>query len=474
MIAPLLALLSLQAVSPAAGAAPSAAATPVVHAVVQLRSGATIEGAVKLETEDYLELRLGRDTLVGFDKARIVAIERRDAAAPAPPRAALDERDEWFVLHDAQGNAVGCLHATVTIDADRCVRLAEEWEFREEGHTIGITSLEVVTADLRPVSCFYHERRRRQVDAQTSQERLVRATVEGEELAVETSTLLDRTRRRWTWREGMRFPLAALEELRQHPPPTGRSIELALFDPAREEMLSRRFAGGVRRRIDLDDREIEVREVSYQVQQQVNVEWVDASARLVRREVNGPCLVAVRSTEAKAARWSFIDRPLSPMALVVDPARHFGLWLPNPVWREAALEEGSITVAAPQHDASVRFAVIRDIDEDLLLDSIAEVVARRLGLGRQGWQLEERSAVQVRNRDAVRLVGTYDGPTGTRLTRRRCEVYVLSAEGRDLTLCCDAPEPEFPRLRLDFERIRESLELHPAAVAVESARAGPR
>src|SRR5262245_50214837 len=165
------------------------AAPPPPAVVIELKTGGRIEGEVTFETADYLELRTGPGTTIGFERSKIAAIERGETApARSSEPAPLRPRDEWFVLHDAAGRMVGRLHSTLTFDADDRLRIGEEWEFRGDKSTTEVTLLEVVRPDLTPVSCFYHERVRRPGDGRVEKERLVRGAIDGDQLVVDKTT----------------------------------------------------------------------------------------------------------------------------------------------------------------------------------------------------------------------------------------------------------------------------------------------
>ena len=122
-------------------------------------------------------------------------------------------------------------------------------------------------------------------------ERIVEAVCEGAQLRVQR---LDRTGRRerlLPWSDAASFPLLARVRARARQTASG---PCTLFDPASEELVERSYDSGRLRALVVDGVRSQVTELTEVSSTGRNTEWVDANARIVRREIAGPALVAVQ------------------------------------------------------------------------------------------------------------------------------------------------------------------------------------
>lgn len=434
---------------------------PRPSVVIELETGGRLEGEVVEETADYLELRTGPGTTVGFERSKIASIERR-RAAPAPASASsFQPRDEWFVLHDAEGRMVGRMHATLTFDKGDRLRVGEEWEFRGDGNTTEVTLLEVVRPDLTPISCFYHERVRRLGDGRVEKERVVHGIVDGDRLVVDKKTAGQGERMTYAAPPDLRFPLSLLESLRQRRTWVA-SESHDVFDP-RTEQLERREFSSTRRRVALRDAVVDVREVRHSEALRDSNEWLDASSHTLRREVNGPALVAIPVDGMPGPSTDAPRDPVFPSTVVAEASGRFALWLPQPSWRaEPVTEPGKVVLREAIHEASACLMVLDQVDPSVLVDSAADDVLRWLRLVKKNLTVTERASTRVRDRGAVRLCAEYSVDRPGESKRSRMEVYVFPLGGTLLALCFDAPAFEFDTMRADFQRILDSVDLCPA------------
>ena len=433
--------------------------------VVTLKSGGRLEGRILEETPSFLRIRLDEGTVVGFEKKRLSTIAR--AAGPVagePVTAALEPRDQWFVLHDGEGRAVGWLHATVTANAKGQIRLGEEWQFHQGRETTEVTVLEVANRDLTPQTCFYHERTRLP-DQRIVRERVVQGTVEGERLIVDTRAAGRRQRHTYPFPVGSTFSLLAIEALRQDPEAAGLGVGHRLFDAASAELVSRLFSTHRWRRTKWNGKVVTVRELVTSYGAATNTEWLDASSGTMRREVNGPSLVALPVDAPRARRSAKYARSVGGNSFRAEQDKKFGMWLPNPAWQfHGEPETGRVSARAELEGANALLLRLDHVDGDLLLDSVADSVHRWLSLVTPGFALEDRERTRLRDREAVLLRGAYYIGKSSSPKRQQCEVYVFRVDGKAMALSLAAPEEGFERMRPDFVRIREAVELHPQSV----------
>ncbi len=434
---------------------------PPPRVLLQLVGGGELEGEIQQQTEGYIELRLADGTVVGFDRARIESMADAPVAA-APVPVALDPRDEWFAVHDAEGRVVGRLQSTVTATEDGLLRIGEEWEFRYGTRTTAVTILETASADLVPLACFYHERSTA-ADGRVLQERLVRGEVVGDELVVDSHGARPRQRRRHPWRTGMQFPLIVAAAMRQNHGELRDERVVRLFVPEREEFVERAVYPASRREVEIDGVRRTVVELCTAPgpASTGNTEWVDASARVLRREVNGAQLVAVAASEAAVRRLMAFEDSTYPSALAAEAEGRFALWLPNPAWQAATAPPGGVLLQVPGRGVSACLLAFDQIDRQLMLESAADTVVRWLAHVRPAMQEMGRRVTTLRDRPAVCIDVDYEDDRAGAHHRFRCQVWVFRVGEATMAFCCDAPRDAFEAFARDFERIRTSAELYP-------------
>lgn len=438
---------------------------------VVLVGGEVLEGRIVLERGSYLEIEIGKGAVVGFRLAQVAEI-RRGAGSEAPlTHAAIAPRDEWFTLHDGTGRSVGTLHATVAASGVDGARLVEEWEFEHDGRTFQITSMEEVGSDLAPRTCYYRERVLQ--DASTGSpldpmarslfvrgERIVEATVEGSELVVDRIAPEGRTQRRVPFASPASFPLLAREHQRTA---VRGPVELAVFDPAVEDLRTMRYEVPRVRRVAFEDAAVAVDELVVGGADGQNATWWEPVRGTLRREVAGPALVAVRVEQGSAR--DLVSTRTMPSPFVAEPLRRFGLWLPNPVWKAETPRNGAVALVAPAHDASITLSQLEGLDAMTSLDAAAQAVERWSKLQDPPLAVARRQSCTVRGEAALRLEFE-GGKVGA--GRRAVAVVVAWAEGF-VVLRCAAPSASWDELQADFVAAAARVELGSAAVAALDA-----
>lgn len=453
--------------------------------VVVLRSGEELTGTVLVDTPSYLEIRVGSDTTVGIERADVREIRRgetpplelaragQQAAPEGGSSAALVPRDAWFVLHDGEGRCVGKLHATLRIGDDAEIRLAQEWEFVTERGRTQVTELETLTRDGAPVSCFYHERTQHPGERDPRDERIVRGEYDGNQLRLVRTNERGSERSVYEIGKGLMFPLALHELLRQRPASLAHGGTRMLFDAGRDELVQTTYRADGRRRVELEGRTLDIREVQAGDGARTNTAWVDGGGQCVRREINGSALVAVASKKDVAGSLVASQAKAFPSAVLREADGRFSLWLPNPVWRfDVDQVAGQVTAQAPLCDASVSALILDQLAPTAHLGTAGDAVERWLKIVCRDFKLRTRQSAEVRRQPGLVLEGTYSRVASSGVVRHDVTVLVSRTPDNEfLALCFAAPSLEADGLRPDFERMVDSLELHPAAVAAE-ARGG--
>jgi hypothetical protein len=453
---------------------------PTVDVIV-LSSGEELRGAILVDTPTYLEIKVGSDTTIGIERSNVAQVRRGEAAAVAPARAAAPEdeavpasllaaRDEWFVLHDGEGRCVGTLHASLRIGDAQEIKLAEEWDFATARGRTQVTQLETLRADGTPATCFYHERSQVEGERVPRDERLLRGSLSDGTWKVVRTTLRGSEQSEHAVGKAFALPLFLREVLRQRPGLVGSAGTRVLYDPARDELQQVAFVADQRRRAEIEGRVLDVRQTEIGSGARRSAEWIDGSGRVVRREVNGPALVAMRAGQDVAR--AMVDRQAKayPAAVLREAEGRFSLWLPSPVWRfDAEQTPGQVTAHAKLEAASVSALILDQLAPDSLLHTAGDAVERWLRVVCRDFKLAGRRLVTARGAAALMLEGSYQGPLGERRARFDTSVLILhTPDAGFLALCFTAPANDYDTLRADFERMADSLEVHPAAVAAEA------
>lgn len=438
--------------------------------VIELKNGETLQGRILTEVDGFLELELAAGAAVGFPTAQIAAI-RRGAAVPPPVAMAVTPRNEWFVLHDATGAAVGWLASSVTRRDDGGFAVNEEYEFQHGVRRYQITSLAIADGNGAPASAYFRERISEPVfaamqlpmaDAGAMQERvlgerIVEAKVVGGALQVQRLDRTGRNERQLAWPADASFPLLARTLARAATTGPGAAN---LFDPATEEMVVRHYEGARRRSLVLDGKAVQVTEVAETTPNGRNAEWVDATAHTLRREIAGPALVAVPSSSSSCKLA--VGTTTIGGAVVGEAGGRFGMWLPNPAWTaREGLPAGQIVFdAAPQH-ATLSLSRIDHLEPGTSLDAAAEAVRNWFLLLQPGLAVVRRESGSVRERATVRWL--LESPRVQ--AGQRALVEILPHQDHWLVLVCLAPIAAWDELVGDFEFARRSLELEPQSLS---------
>lgn len=438
--------------------------------VVVLKNGDRIEGRITARLDGYVELQLGAGASVGLSTAQIAdVLPGAGAATPAVPPA-LEPRDARFVLHDASGSAVGWLHEVVAAGPDGGFTIHEEYEFVDERTRYHVTSLCTADAAWQPLSCYFRERRSDPVlgsaplpaspaAAQAGRvldERIVEAVREGDQLVVVHLDRGGRRERRFDFAPGTTFPLLQRAAARL----SGAPVEARLFDPATEDIVVRTFDGARQRLVTIDGTPTRITEFAENTAHGRNAEWLDASARTLRRELAGPALVAV--PQGSQGLYPAGSGGAIGSAVVPSPDGTFGLWLPNPAWR--ALDPsaaGSVSLLLDARGASIGLSRIDHLEKGASLDTAADAVANWFQLLHPDLRITGREPGLVRERATVRLLAARRAGAGP----LRAEIDVIPQRDGFLVLACRAPSEAWDELAADFAFVRRSIELDPQSLA---------
>lgn len=442
-------------------AALAVAQEPARLDVVELKSGERMQGQVVAQADGMIEIRLGDGAVIGIGMDQVGAIHRGAGAPPAPVARQLPPREEWFVLHDGRGEPVGWMQS-VTAAEGTGVRLAEEWEFVLGARTVGITIVEQLDNELQPRSSYWRERIRSEGSVVVIEERILSAEVGPEGLEVRRTAPLGNSAFRMSVPGSLQFPLGAMARLRAGLlAKDGNPVELAVFDPQLEELVVRRYEPARRRTVHQDGSELPVFEVAQVVRSIRNSEWLDAGGNVLRREVSGPALVAVRSDKA-SARLVVRSQLKYPPSLIRERNGAFGLWLPNPSWVAAEdVPAGQLSLHCEGRGLGLGLALLDHLPADTSLDAATDAVVRWLALMQPGVRVVERGPVRIRDRDAVRLV--LRGRAGRSVLEGAA--YVVPCGATHLVATSIGTSEQWNELAPDVVAMVQGLELAPAALS---------
>ncbi|HEX5051800.1 MAG TPA: hypothetical protein VFZ65_08520 [Planctomycetota bacterium] len=464
---PLLLCLCQDPTPPSQAPAPPATARGLD--IVELVNGDQFEGRITAEIDGYIELELGAGATVGLSRAEVKAIRRGLGRVAPTSTAVVPPSSQWFVLYDARGLAVGWLHTTVSNSAEGLSTIGEEYEFQDGRRRYQVTSLCTADADWTPQTCYFRERISDPalatvsvpgVDGQPQRigdERIVEAASRGGQLVVTHLDRSGRTERTFDWGPDSTFPLLARARART----TGAAApDAIMFDPATEELGTRSFDAARLRRVVVDGKPLQITEIAENSASGRNAEWLDASARTIRRELAGPALVAMPSS-AESARLA-VGGATQASAIASEPGGNFGLWVPNPAWQvREGLPKGQVALVCEAHAASIGLSRLDHLAPDTPLDTAADAVANWFALLHPDLRIESREPSLVRDRAALRLSAS--GRVGG--TQIQATVDVIPNHGEFLVLVCRAPRAAWQELAADFEFLRRTIELSPQGLA---------
>lgn len=427
--------------------------------LVELPNGELLEGRILTQIDGYVEVELLRGGIVGLGRGQFASVRRGAGSLARPlPQLEIAPSEQWFLLHDGTGKAVGWLHSTVQIDAEGVLRCGEEWEFVQGTRHTAVSMVETASSDLTPLSCYYRERVGDEHERHLREERIVDARPARGVLQVQRLTGEGRQERAVAMPEGTTFTLLALAGLRAGRTPAAKKV--MVFDPGQEEIAWLEVEPGRKRTVFVDGKACEAVEISWRTPVARNTEWLDGP-RSLRREVSGPALVGWPCSAETAQRGPGGGAQKAG-ALVVEQDKRFGLWLPNPAW--AALDDkpqaGTVRIGCRVHDANVGLVLIDHLARDTTLSAAADAVGRWFALLHPELRVTAQTEGQLRGRRAVRLECT--GPSGN--NQRVGTVHVVESHGAFLALTCSVPAAKLNELAADLEFVLRSVELEPQGI----------
>ena len=437
--------------------------------VLKLKNGDELVGRITSELDGYVEMEIEDGATVGVSRAQVLEILKNSVAAPMQA-AVVQPENSWFLLHDADGASVGWLHSSITTANDGSFTVNEEYEFVNGKRRYQITNQCVADPSGHGVRCYYRERvsqpklasQMAGVDRlgaadRIEDERIVEATASEEQLIVMHLDGRGRSERQLPWNNDATFPLLARTLARTAGTVVG---PVSMFDPQNEQLVVSRIDGTGARQIVIDGiqkRVTEVAETDPSGSTRSNREWVDANMKIVRRELAGPALVAVPSSQ-ESARGA-VGQSSIDSAIVAEADGRFALWIPNPVWQSVEpLPAGHLMLTCAPHEAEVRLSLLEHLAPGTVLDTAADAVSNWFRLLYPQLQVDGRYNVEIRGRSAVRM-----SASDVRNVQRAM-IDVIPFDDRYLVLICRASQRAWDELAPDFAFVRRTIELDAAGL----------
>jgi hypothetical protein len=463
--------------------------------VLVLRNGSTLEGRIVREIGNLVEFRIDPSTVVGLERRQIESILRaedasaqpasepesaekntgNDAAEPSVDPGLLEGRhsndttagttlfDQTCVLRNPAGAALGWLQTTITSGEDGTRRIGEEWRFFEpDGGRTEVTRLDVVDAEHRPLSSFYHERQYGVGDRALSA-RVVHAEWNGGALDVRIEDSAGSRRASYEAPAGTRFPLELRDSLRElHDGPEDPTF--TVFDVCTQQFDRRVYAIRGMRQVVVDGEPKRVRVLEIDGSSGRHIEWLDGGSRSVRREIVGGDLVAIPDLPSRLRAMRRLEADRFEPSFRVEPGNRFALVLPNGMWTfdgETGVdgEDGRLVARCEPFGAVASVFALDHLDPRMTVESAGDAAARWFGLLYGDFAVEDRRPVQGNHGRSMHLHGTFRA-VGER-ERRKVDIRVFHASSGLLALVCHAPAPVAAEFRQDFDEMFRRIETRP-------------
>jgi hypothetical protein len=424
--------------------------------VIRFQNGRSVSGRIVEENDRTVTIEIagsGRLTVPRKDIAEIV----RDEAGAEEPGAGNAVRSEHFLVWSGK-RRVGTRALRVRERDGGGFVLEEESTFtNEKGEAeVRIRIVETVTEALAPVEIVYRE-------SSEGGQTLLHGVVRDDALDVTVTDPSGRRESKLPLPRGLRFPLAAREFAVRERERLKGAWEVKVFDPREENFFRYRFESGGKTRVDWEG---EIREVNVVIRHRASRApeeiWLDASGGTLSEELNGPELVAVRTSRDRFdALMEGAEVAASPeeervRPLFVDRNTGFRIRKPSLSWTFESKEPGDaevLSISNLRWFAYVDVFVFPDEPEGGLLSSLAVDMERRFSGSSENFEKISQGFLEVGGEKAVRIVAS---STNNGEELRSWLVGVLHG-GRTWLLAMACPKAYWKGAEPEFEQILEGF-----------------
>jgi len=440
-------------------------ATPAVLGdVVVLKNGHRQSGKVVEETEKHVVLEipgLGRITYARRDVKEIV----RDEPVPAKKEEVGDllRVEHSFVWSGDRRRGTRSVRVRKMPTGD--LQLEETVVFYDDKGKEEVREflIEVTDAALEPKSITYRSQ-------SAAYQHALRGDVRDGALHVVVSLPGKRRESKLRLPEGVRFPLSAREQIIRERKRIKGSYEIPVFDPREENFYKFTFTILAPRKVNWEGQVLETTVIRRKRSDRPDEEiWVDPNGAVQTEQLNGPVMVAIRTSAERLAAFQEGKRvEASPeemrvRPLVVHPEAGFRLVKPGLAWEFKKTKPGKgpiLSLSNLQYFAYVDVFIKDKVPEGGLLSSLAVQMEKDFSGASKDFKKVSDGFLEVAGRKACRIVATSKNK-GEEL---KSVLVGFLHEKKTWYVTFAAPTKYFAAARPEFEQILKSFEF------IESAK----
>lgn len=424
---------------------------------IRFKSGRSLTGRIVKEDADTVTIELDGGGRLTVGRSEIAGIDRDAGGGDGEAEGSSLVRSEPFLVWNGK-RRVGTRMLWVRKREGGGLTLEEESAFTDEKgeEDVRIRITETVTDTLEPVSFVYRE-------ISLGGQRLLEGAIRGDKLELALSAPGGKKERTLPAPEGLRFPLSAREFAVRERNRLKGAWETKVFDPREEDFFVYRFENAGTRRVDWEGAVAEVTVIARRRGERPPEEiWLDDAGRTLSEELNGPGLVAVRSTRERldAVR---AGEDLDPSAeeervrpLFVSPENGFRIRKPALSWTFAPGEPGSRTVLTIENVhffAYVDVIVLPETPEGNLLSSLALQMEKRFSSASNDFRKLEDGYLEVGGEKAYRMTAS----SRNRGEELRSWIVGLVHGGRTWFIAMACPKAYWEGAKPGFEAILDGF-----------------
>lgn len=416
---------------------------------VELKSGGVIDGVIVDESPTWVTVEVSAGARIEVARTDIIHIKRgarKTASAPASKPAFDSQRfdESWWTVSGIRGESIGTLHRLARRDRERpeLYNLEEILEFTDDdGKNCIVSRIEMFDSAMNPVECQYRE----VFEGGSSH---VRATVAGAQLEVETMDSVGRSREQMPFPKGTLFPLMFEMRALEARLATGQKFECEVFDPFARNIIKKTVRAEAPRRIATENETPVLHSILiFKNRGTDSVYWIGRNGELARRELNGPDLIATKTTQALAQSARGAATNASWVAR--DSSGRLRVLLPGVEWEVDRLADGAISVRRKDGIASVA-ACVMDAEAGATLTSNGVDLERRLKMSLADFKRTgEHELFQIGNVAAAKFRFQYSQDNHDRIGI----AVITTIKEKLITLTLSAEPRELERVEADFDRM---------------------
>ena len=429
--------------------------------VIVLKSGYRQSGKIVEETEKHVVIEVEGIGRITIQREAILEILRGDPSAKEEPE---EEKSDLLRVEDSfvwsGERRVGTRSVRVRKLENGDLQFEEDSTFYDDKGAVDVRLflVERVNPALEPRSIVFRSHAKDGLSALSGEVR------EGY-LHVALSLPGERRKNRFRMPEGVRFPLSAREQVIRERKRIKGSYEIQVFDP-REENYFRKLVFGVDpvRKVDWEGEVVEVTIIQRDRGDRKREEiWVEAGGSVITEQLNGPAVVAIRTTperlaafkEGKQVEESAGEKRVRP--LFVHPEAGFRITKPGLAWEFKSVktdDEHVLSLSNLRYFAYVDVFVMDGVPEGSLLSALAVQMEKRFQANSKDFEKLSDGFLEVGGEKAHRIVATSMNKD------EKIKSFLVGFLHGDRTwyVTLSAPVRYFEEAKPEFEEILASFE----------------